>query len=586
MHISDPVGPRRLLAAGVTVVTLVATAGCGMFGQESQGSPEPARGGTLHVILQAPLDNLDPQRNQAAIGADVLRLTTRTLTTYRSAPGPAASEIVPDLATDTGRPSDGNRVWSFTLKPGMKWESGEPIVCSQVKYGIERHYSTLVNDGPRYPDTYLADNPTAYEGPWVGDNNGGRGLESIMCEDERNITFRLKRPVGDFGYTVALSVFAPVLPEKDAKVDYSRRPYSNGPYKIESRDDKQLTLIRNKFWSDANDQVRKAYPDKIVFEYRADDGGVVTNEMIEDQGASRDSVMLDANVAPNFLQQVVNDSNLIGRAITGSTGATRFLAINTKLIPNLACRQALIYAFNMRKYRTVNGGAVLGEYASTIIPPSVKAHKPFDLYGTLANPEGNPARAMSLMEQQRGSEQACPDVVKLAFPDTSLRRRLANTIVEAYQLAGIQVELKPIPPGGYYGAKGIGDIAAGYHLMLVGWVPDWASGSAIIPPLFDGKAIQPDPITGHTSQNINWSQLNDPKINDGIDGALNETDPARQYAVWGDLDQQIQQLAVTIPILYEKGIRLAGSNVAGGFIHPAFGLPDLCSLGLATVTSG
>ena len=61
--------------------------------------------------------------------------------------------------------------------------------------------------------------------------------------------------------------------------------------------------------------------------------------------------------------------------------------------------------------------------------------------------------------------------------------------------------------------------------------------------------------------------LNDPKINEQIDAALAETDIERQYTLWGDLDQQIQQLAVTIPILYEKAIRLTGSNVARR-VHP------------------
>jgi peptide/nickel transport system substrate-binding protein len=583
MRLSDSVGLRRLLAAGVALVGLASLGGCGVFGDALEpATHQPVKGGTLHVLLQAPLDILDPQRNQAAIETDVLRLMTRTLTTYRSVPGQTASEIVPDLATDTGRPSDNKTVWSFTLKPGMKWENGEPIVCSQIKYGIERHYSALVNDGPTYPDAYLANNATPYEGPWVGDNNGGKGLESIICQDERNITFKLRRPVGDFGYTVAMTVFAPVLPEKDTKVEYAQRPYSNGPYKIESRDDKQMTVVRNKFWSDANDQVRKAYPDKIVFEYQADDGGVVTNKMIEDQGVAKDSIMLDANVAPNFLQQVVNDSDLINRAITGSTGATRFLSINTKLIPNQACRQALIQAFNLRKYRAVNGGAVLGDYASTIIPLEVKAHKDFDLYGKLTNPEGDPAQAMKLMQGQ-----SCPTTIRLAYPDTALRRRLAATIVEAYQLAGIQVEQVPLPAGSrYFGENGIGNINNNFHLMLVGWIPDWANGSAIIPPLFDGRAIPAvDPLTNRTKGNINWSLLNDQKINDQIDSALNESDPTRQYARWGDLDQQIQQLAVTIPILYERAIRLAGSNVAGGFIHPAFGLPDLSAIGLASVPS-
>jgi peptide/nickel transport system substrate-binding protein len=579
--------PRFRPAAVCLLAILLTATGCGVFGSSENGPPQPVKGGTLHVVLQAPLDLLDPQRNQAAIEADVLRLTTRTLTTYRSAPGAAASEIVPDLATDTGRPSNGNRTWAFTLKPGLKWENGEPIVCSQIKYGIERHYSVLVNDGPTYPNSYLIDNKTKYEGPWVGTNNDGKGLESVSCTDERTIVFSLKRPVGDFGYTVAMSVWAPVLPEKDTKVDYAQRPYSNGPYKIESRDDKQLTMVRNKFWAQESDTVRKAYPDKIVFEYQADDGGAVTNKMIENQGTARDSIMLDANVAPNFLQQVINDPELMGRAITGPTGGTRFLAINTRLIPNPACRQALIYAFNLRKYRAVNGGAVTGDYASTIIPPDVKAHKDFDLYGTLSNPEGDPARARTILEQQRGSAQQCPDVIKLAFPDTAVRRRLANTIVEAYQLAGIQVQAVPLTPGSaYFGEQGIGNIASDYHLMLVGWIPDWANGSAIIPPLFDGRSIPAlDPVTGRTKGNINWSLLNDPKINEQIDTALAETDTTRQFAAWGALDEQIQQLAVTIPILYEKGIRLAGSNVAGGFLHPAFGLPDLCALGLASTSA-
>src|SRR5690349_14037651 len=146
--------PRFRPAAVCLLAILLTATGCGVFGSSEKGPPQPVKGGTLHVVLQAPLDLLDPQRNQAAIEADVLRLTTRTLTTYRSAPGAAASEIVPDLATDTGRPSNGNRTWAFTLKSGLKWENGEPIVCSQVKYGIERHYSVLVNDGPTYPNTY------------------------------------------------------------------------------------------------------------------------------------------------------------------------------------------------------------------------------------------------------------------------------------------------------------------------------------------------------------------------------------------------------------------------------------------------
>ncbi len=68
------------------------------------------------------------------------------------------------------------------------------------------------------------------------------------------------------------------------------------------------------------------------------------------------------------------------------------MAINTKVVKEVACRRALIYAFNKRKYRTVNGGSVTGDYATTIIPPGMEAHKPFDLYDSLANAEGRPGQ--------------------------------------------------------------------------------------------------------------------------------------------------------------------------------------------------
>jgi peptide/nickel transport system substrate-binding protein len=589
MRITNPSGAPatrarrvvRFTAAAVSLLVLGTTVtGCDLADAETP-APSPQKGGTLYLNVQGGIDILDPQRTYSAIEMNVLRLTTRTLTTYRSVPGPTASEVVGDLATDTGRPSEGNTVWQFTLKPGIKWENGEPLVCSQVKYGIERRFSTLMDEGAGYPREYLADNATPYEGPWVGGNNDGKGLESITCTDEFNIVFRLKRPVGDFGYTVAMSTFAPVLPEKDTKVDYSQRPYSNGPYKIESRDAEQMTLVRNPFWSDANDQVRKAYPDKIVFDFRQDASGAITNEMIENTGNAQNMVMVDQNVAPNFLQQVVNDPELINRAISGPTGAVRYMAINTRVVPNIACRQALIYAFNKRKWRTVNGGSVTGDYATTMIPKGFSAYKEFDVFDSLKNPEGDPQRAMAIMAEQQQAGTPCPTTIKAAFPDTPLRRRLMQTVVEAYQLAGIQVELAALPSATYYNT-GIGDPTNDYHIMLSGWIPDWANGSAIIPPIFYGAVIPPiNPVTGKAAGNVNHMMLNDPKINDLIDTALAETDMERQYTLWGDLDQQIQQMAVTVPILYEKAIRLTGTNVLGGFIHPAYGMPDLTALGLA-----
>jgi peptide/nickel transport system substrate-binding protein len=66
-----------------------------------------------------------------------------------------------------------------------------------------------------------------------------------------------------------------------------------------------------------------------------------------------------------------------------------------------------------------------------------------------------------------------------------------------------------------------------------------------------------------------------------IDQAVAEPTLDRQNPLWGALDETVQAMAVTIPVLYAKALRMTGANVRGAFIHPQFGQPDLCSLGMA-----
>lgn len=565
-------GLRRAAAAGLAVLAVAAAAACGNA-DAADKDQTPKRGGTLHAILGSRMKHLDPQRVETATQANFSRLITRTLTTFRSQRGSAASEIVGDLATDTGRPSDNNRVWDFKLKEHLKWQDGSPVTCEDVRYGVERSFSNLLQVAQPYARQYLADTE-AYAGPFVGNNNNGRGLSSVECIDQLNIRFHLKVAVGDFGYTVAMPVFAPVPAAQEKKEAYDNQPFSSGPYKVEENSDKQLVLVRNPFWDPQSDQVRKAYPDRILVTWTPDIA-TVTNDLIQSEGESADSIAVEKNVAPNFVQQVVNDPDLSRRAVAGSFGGIRYFAINKEKIKDLRCRQALVYAFNKRKYRSAMGGAVFGDFAATMISPQLKAHKDFDLYNSLNNVEGQPDVARQLMAQAASAGAPCPTRIKLSFPDQKDIRRLIVTIVESYQLIGVEVQMNPIDAAAYYDV--IGNPANGNDVLYAGWIPDWANGSAVIPPLFDGNLI---PKKAGATSNQNFSLLNDPTINDLIAQALAEPDLNRQYQLWGNLDEKIQALAVTIPVIYTKALRMAGTNVRGGFIHPQFGQPDMCALGL------
>jgi peptide/nickel transport system substrate-binding protein len=568
------------VAAATTALVLLVTAACNSGGDAGDESPE--RGGTLRVSLLAWVNNLDPQLVQTAWELNVSHLVTRTLTTFRSQEGAAGSALVPDLATDTGRPSQNNTVWEFTLKEGARWEDGEPITCQDLKYGVQRRFSNLEDrqSGPSYPMEYLVDNDPPYEGPWVGGDNDGAGLESVECVDQRLIRYHLNQPRSDFNYTVALPVFGPVrLGADDPRDAYNQQPLSSGPYRVAQNEvdpdapaNNLLLLERNPHWDAATDPNRAAYPDRIEVT-QTSDVAVTTQALINDQGDDRSRILLDWDIAPTFVQQVMTEPDLARRVAEGPNGAVRYLAVNSKRIPDQRCRQALAFAMNKRKFRSVFGGSLLGELATVMIPPNLQAHGDADPYGTREFPDGQPDRAREVLDQAEADGAPCfEDGITFSFPDDPQITRLANVVIESFQLIGVQTTPVPIAPGSYFGEV-LGGRHGEFDISWIGWVPDWPGGSAVIPPLFDGC----DPCTG----TYNLSYLNDERVNDLIDAAFAEPDKDRQNVLWAELDGLIQELAVTIPLMYNNGLRMHGSNVRGAFMHPQYGMPDLSAIGLA-----
>ena len=581
---------RRVTAVVAALVTASVLTACQGSSAKSDAQ-DPAKGGTLNVVLSAgPISNLDPQEISLATDANISHIINRTLTTVTS-----SGTLMPDLATDLGRPDATRQTWDFTLKPNLKWQDGSPLTCQDVQYGIERRFASSISQigGLPYPMQYLADSAD-YTGPFLGQN-----LSSIVCLDTHNIEFHLLRPAGDFGYTVSVSTFAPMKASADTdhrndgsskSTDYD--PFSDGPYQVDPTQTKigsyvadqqtlyyasQLVLVRNKYWNPATDPARKAYPDKIVIQYD-DQRTQVTNDLIQSATPFyRNAVSLDSDVTPNYVQQVVNDPTLSKRAISGIVGATRYFAINTINLPNKTCRQALEYGIDKRAWRYAAGGAIFGDLATGVIPPNLKAFSGNDIYHTNDNPDGDPNQA-----EQDWQHANCPKSITAAYPDTSVYKQLMATVVTAYARANIVVTPVPISTEAYY--QSIGDPHNSYDIVLAGWIPDWPNGSGVIPDLFESAevtAAKQDPVHNALG-NYNYSQETDGTMQSMITQAFATDDLNEQYHLWAQLDDYQMQQAYTIPILFNKGLRMAGTNVRGGVMSPAWGEPDLSVLGVAS----
>lgn len=575
--VTSAAGRRRAPRSGISrpvavamALALAATSACGTDGTTPPppGNDAPRRGGTLYLFLeQAAFEHLDPQRNYVLPAMNVGRLIYRTLTSYRAAPGPGGSELVADLATDLGRPQQDNRLWEFTLKSGVKWEDGKEVSCADVKHGVERSFSSLLPGGPSWPRALLAGSDT-YQGPYVGGNNGGRGLESVRCVDQRTVQFLLAHPVGDFQHVLAMPTWSPVRPDLDTRAGYDQHPRATGPYRVATGYDpatKEMVLERNPHWDQRTDPARAAYPDRMVFRF-GQSPAQVTADLIRGHGDHQYGVQLDSRIPPEFIQQVVNDPALSRRTVEGPNGVVRYLAVNTRSVPDVRCRQALHYALDKQKFRAVMGGAPLGDYATTMLPPGMRAHVDFDLYDTRTSPAGSPRKAQPLLDQAGN----CPKKLTLDHRDDPLNRRVAQTVVESFQRVGIQVTANPVA-GSYYSV--VSNPANQHDLVLAAWSADWANGSGTIPPLFHSR-------TTTTTTNWNFSLLADPQVDKLIEQAMAEPDPQRQYRLWGDLDRRIAGLAAVIPIMYDRQLQLVGPHVRGGYLHPHLGLVDIAALGV------
>jgi peptide/nickel transport system substrate-binding protein len=555
-------------AALGAVLALTATA-CGGSSSgggnaSSSGGRDTAKaGGTFKLLMVADFEHLDPQRNYVSSALNFgSRLLYRALTGYKSVSGPDGSQIVPDLATDLGKGSDDNKTWTFTLRDGLKFEDGSPIACADLKYGVERSMSDQITDGPAYAKNYLVGGDT-YPGPY---KDGGKGLDSIVCKDTKTIEFHLNKSVGDFAYTVSLPTFSAVPKAKDTNVKYDDHPVSSGPYKIETyQRQKSLTLVRNTNWDPKSDPIRKAYPDRIEVTFGLDPT-VIDQRLIADAPADQTAGMLDSSIQAENLQTVLTQPQLKARTIAGLDGFTRYLAINTKKVTDQKVRQAIEYAIDKEAYRGTRGGKEAGDYATSMITPVLKSHKDFDVYQS--PPTGDPTKAKQLLTEAGKAGLS----LKIDVPNTPVGQKGGAAFQEALQKAGFKVSLNPINPDNFYST--IGKTAVQNDLSLVGWGPDWPNGSSVIPPLFDGKQIVPE-------GNQNYSQLNDPEVQAGLDKANSTTNLDEQAKQWGDLDQMVIEKAAVVPLLWTKTNQIFGSKVKGAYLHAFYGEVDLASVSVA-----
>ncbi|MFM8751578.1 MAG: ABC transporter substrate-binding protein [Actinomycetota bacterium] len=544
-------------------------------------SATPQAGGILTMLEHEPrLDHLDPTRIYT--GRDLAFMNafhTRTLVAYNPVPGEAGAGIVPDLATNTGVPSNQAKVWKFTLRPGTKFEDGTPITCEHVRYGVSRVFAQdVLPGGPTYLITWLdiptdKDGASIYTGPYKNTPEGVKAFnKAVACsKDNRTITFTLNKSIADFNYLATYGVISPVQKSKDTGDKYDLNPQSTGPYKIVENSDTQLKMVRNKYWSKASDPVRTPYPDEVVILYGMD-------EQVIDQLMLEDTIPTAINFGgplPTNRDKFFKDDKFKNRRMNNSDPYARYYAFNLKKMPCLEVRAAMYYAWPIKALLDYAGGPeYAGSYATGAISPLVALdYAPTKVVGPGSadfKPEGNFTKAQSLLDS---AKTKCPDNYKKATEtgitlDVRQSVTLNDTIpiIEA-SMAKVGIKVKwNIISAGYYST--VMNPAKQNDMSASGWGADWANASTVIPELFTSS--------GGFNLTQNSDDPNYKAFEAKVNAAMKVTDRKKQAALWKALDKEAAGYFWHLPTTFGKAQEVWGSALQNVFFwvpqgNPAYG---------------
>jgi peptide/nickel transport system substrate-binding protein len=533
----------KRLIAGVAVAATLLTA-CGANDKPAdQAGGAVKQGGTLYLLADSPTQQYDPAKSSSLV-VTALGLVHRRLTSWKVAPG-QDTVIVPDLATDTGKASDGGKTWTFTLKDNLKYNDGSPIKAADVKWGLERSFAASFSGGLAYHKDLLSPG-LAYKGPFEGQE-----LDTIETPDDKTIIFHLARAYGDWNWVASTPAFSPVPKGKGTEANYGDHPVASGPYVLTKYErGSSAVLNRNANWDRNEDTTRKAYPDVIEFQL-GQQTNVISKRLIDDSG--NDQAAFGTSFAsPAQLAQIQGNASAKQRLTTSESGALAYLALNTQRgkLTDLKVRQAFQYAVNKSAFQVASAGSpqLAGDAATTLITPGLQGREQFDLYQT--KPEGDPDKAKSLL-----TEAGLPnglDGLVLATHNENGYPEKAAAIQAGLARANIKVTIKPLDTDTYQAEVENKD-NPDYDLALTSWQPDIPSANANIQPLFQSTEIG--------GGGFNDARYANPEVDQLIIDAQATVDPAEAGRKWAALDKKIMADSPVVPLIYTRNSFLHGSQV-------------------------
>lgn len=244
------------VAVGLAAIALFA-AGC-----DSGGEPPAQGGGELRTNLGEP-ESLLPTDSGESEGIAVIRAVYQGLIDFDAQTGDPVNIIAEDIS------SSDNKLWTVKLKPGFKFDNGEPVDADS--------FIQAWNFGAYGPNTqgnsYFYDRIVGYgdlqssdpdgDGPQEAPEPAAKEMTGLKKVDDLTFTIELTEPFAGWPVVLGYSAFVPMADACLADVEAcNEKPIGNGPFKFTSAWEHKVQINLEKVADYAGP---KANIDKLTF---------------------------------------------------------------------------------------------------------------------------------------------------------------------------------------------------------------------------------------------------------------------------------------------------------------------------------
>jgi peptide/nickel transport system substrate-binding protein len=387
-------------------------------------------GGTVNIDTGSPPNSLDPNLGYTTTAGESDWLVYTPLLTYAHKSGEAGTKLIPGLATSLPTITDGGRAYTLTLRAGLKYSDGTPVMASDFKFSIQR--TLKLNWGASSFLLPIAGAPAFLAGK-------AKSLSGIVTDDvTRTITIHLSTAVGDFPNVLAFPATSPVPKTTPMTAQVTNLPPGVGAYIIKD-------VVPNVSWALVKNPLFASFHIPGIPLGNLDQVNIhlVSNNLTEAEAVLNnqvDAFDVGDTVPPTLIAQI--ESKAADRFAKEPVASTDYFFLNQDIAPfnNVLAREAANYAIDRDALSRLAGGFV--KSSCYFIPLGIPGHP------TAPCPFLSPniAKARALLEKAHlmGAPVSVYGFAK--HP----QQEEAQYYASALQQAGFKPTLKLIAPAIYW----------------------------------------------------------------------------------------------------------------------------------------